>query len=64
VADFERTISRYLQNALFADQYANLEQAGHSPDERVPMASVFVDLPVDTPTSGADQTKSSSSRAC
>ncbi len=44
--DFERTLSRYLQQELFADQYANLEQAGHNPDERIPMASVFVDLPV------------------
>jgi hypothetical protein len=44
--EFERTLARYLQNELLSDQYANLEQAGHSPDERVPMAGVFVDLPV------------------
>jgi hypothetical protein len=28
-----------------ADRYANLEQAGHTVEERVPLATVFVDLP-------------------
>jgi hypothetical protein len=44
--DLEGTLSRYLQLEMLSDQFANLEQAGHSPDDRVPMASVFVDLPV------------------
>jgi hypothetical protein len=48
--DFERTLARYLQSEILSDQYANLEQAGHSPDDRVPMASVFVDLPVSNTT--------------
>jgi hypothetical protein len=44
--DFEHTLSRFLQAEMLADQFANLEQAGHSADERVPVARVFVDLPV------------------
>ena len=52
---FEGTLARYLQSELLADQYASLEQAGHSPDERVPMAGVFVDLPVAPSASSDDE---------
>lgn len=44
-ADFEQTLTRYLQEELLADQFANLEQAGHATDDRIPVARVFVDLP-------------------
>jgi hypothetical protein len=44
-ADFEQTITSFLQKELLADQYANLEQAGHTSEDRVPIAQVFVDLP-------------------
>jgi hypothetical protein len=44
--DFEKVMAIFLQKELLSDQYVNLEQAGHSADERTPMAQVFVDLPV------------------
>src|SRR5262249_20202046 len=45
---------------LIADQYAQLEQAGHSADEKIPLSQVFIDLPTTTrrPTS-SDSTRSS-----
>jgi len=42
--DFESTIANFLQKELISDQFARLEQAGHASAERVPLASVFVDL--------------------
>jgi hypothetical protein len=39
---------RFLQKELQADQFAKLEQAGHSADEAIPLSQVFVDLPVAT----------------
>ena len=47
-ADFESLMNNFLQKELLADQYVNLEQAGHAADERTPMARVFVDLPAST----------------
>jgi hypothetical protein len=44
--DFRRTLSVFLQKELLGDQYASLEQAGHSPEDRIPIGRVFVDLPV------------------
>ena len=44
--NFETVMSAFIQKELLADQYVNLEQAGHSADERTPMAQVFIDLPV------------------
>lgn len=44
--DFESTIANFLQKEMLADQYAYLEQAGHNPDDKVPLANVFIDLPV------------------
>lgn len=49
IPDFDNTLSLYLQKELIADQYANLEQAGHAPEERIPIARVFVDLPIGGP---------------
>jgi Fe-S-cluster formation regulator IscX/YfhJ len=43
--DFEGVMTNFLQKELLADQYVNLEQAGHAPEERTPMARVFIDLP-------------------
>jgi hypothetical protein len=36
----------YLQKELHAEQYVNLDQAGHNPEGQVPLARVFIDLPV------------------
>ncbi|MET9019909.1 hypothetical protein ABZV93_08005 [Actinopolymorpha sp. NPDC004070] len=43
--DYYGLIIKYLQRELLADQYAKLEQAGHTADEAIPLAQVFVDLP-------------------
>lgn len=43
--DFEKVLANFLQKEMLADQYANLEQAGHSLQDRIPLATVFVDLP-------------------
>jgi hypothetical protein len=43
--DFEQIVTNFLQKELVADQYANLEQAGHATEDRIPLARVFVDLP-------------------
>jgi hypothetical protein len=43
--DDYKLIVKYLQRELLADQYAKLEQAGHSADEAIPLARVFIDLP-------------------
>ena len=44
--NFETVIYSFLQKELLSDLYANLEQAGHSNEDKIPLASVFVDLPV------------------
>lgn len=44
-ADFAQTMSLFLQSELRADQFAKLEQAGHSADQKTSLAHVFVDLP-------------------
>jgi hypothetical protein len=46
--DFDKTIINFIQKEFLSDQYANLEQAGHSVEEATPLAKVFVDLPVST----------------
>jgi hypothetical protein len=43
--DFELIVSRFLQVELRTDLYSRLEQAGHTSDDRIPLARVFVDLP-------------------
>ncbi|MEM8722131.1 MAG: hypothetical protein AAGE84_23025 [Cyanobacteria bacterium P01_G01_bin.39] len=45
--NFDRVISNFLQKELRSDQYANLDQAGYSGDNKVPLASIFVDLPIE-----------------
>lgn len=45
--DFETTLKNFLENELLNDLYVNLEQAGHTTDERIPLSNVFVDLPID-----------------
>lgn len=48
---FDEVITSFLQKELLVDQYARLEQSGHTPDSQVPLATVFVDLPAeDKPT--------------
>ncbi|MEV0169332.1 NACHT domain-containing protein [Nonomuraea fuscirosea] len=44
--DFHRLIVRFLQREMLSDQFAKLEQAGHSADEKIPLSQVFVDVPV------------------
>ena len=44
--DYYKLVVKYLQRELLADQYAKLEQAGHTSDEAIPLAQVFFDLPV------------------
>ncbi|OAH98836.1 hypothetical protein A1353_21675 [Methylomonas methanica] len=48
--DFREVMRNYLQKELCADQYVNLNQAGHQPKDRIPLAQVFVDLPVGDPS--------------
>ena len=43
--DFERILNNLLQKELQADQYVNLEQAGHATEDRIPIARVFIDAP-------------------
>ena len=43
--DFLQAITIFLSKELMTDQTANLEQAGHTSEERIPLARVFVDLP-------------------
>lgn len=44
--DFQHTLQNFLQKELLADEFVNLEQAGHDVNEGIPLAHVFVDLPV------------------
>jgi hypothetical protein len=43
---FPELVALFLQRELLADQYVNLEQAGYAGEEKIPLAQVFVDLPV------------------
>lgn len=44
--DFERVIRRFLQEELRRDQFARLGQAGSTGEDQIPLARVFIDLPV------------------
>lgn len=44
--DFRTIMVNFLQKELLAEQYVNLGQAGHSPEGPIPLARVFIDLPV------------------
>ena len=39
------TLANFLEKELLSDECVNLEQAGHNVDERIPLATVLVDLP-------------------
>ena len=52
--DYYSLILKYLQRELVADQYAQLEQAGHSADDAIPLSQVFVDLPTSFRSSSAE----------
>jgi hypothetical protein len=52
--DFTDVIHNFLEKELLADQYAHLRQAGSMADERIPISSVFVDLPA-RPTADATE---------
>ena len=41
-------MTNFLAKELRSDQFANLEQAGHGTEERIPLARIFVDLPIGT----------------
>jgi hypothetical protein len=43
-SDLAEVLTRWLEKQLLEDQYARLEQAGHSPEGRIPLARVFVDI--------------------
>lgn len=46
----------FLEKELLSDELVNLEQAGHDGEERIPLATVFVDLPThDEPPGGRTQ---------
>ena len=44
--EFHKVMTNFLQKEMLDDHYSKLEQAGHSPDNKVPLEKVFVDLPV------------------
>ena len=45
VPDLDSLFATFLKKEMLADQYANLEQAGHHPENQIPLAGVFLDLP-------------------
>lgn len=61
-ADFETVISNFIKKELLADQYANLEQAGHSKEECIPLAHVFTDLPFSATRQAEPQAESQTSK--
>ncbi len=46
--NFESSLVAFLQKELRSDQFVNLDQGGHHTEDKIPMANVFVDLPVST----------------
>jgi hypothetical protein len=41
-------LTSYLSKEMVGDQYVNLEQAGHSVEDKIPLGRVFVDLPTES----------------
>jgi hypothetical protein len=41
-------LTSYLGKELVSDQFVNLEQAGHSVEDKIPLGRVFVDLPTES----------------
>ncbi|WGO91822.1 hypothetical protein QCD61_19190 [Pseudomonas viciae] len=56
--DFKSVMFNYIQKELRAEQFVNLGQAGHNVKDRIPLACVFVDLPV---TDASSNTRNSQS---
>ena len=50
--DMYDTLVMFLEKELLSDECVNLEQAGHNVDERIPLATVFVDLPTHDESAG------------
>ncbi|MGY4489863.1 NACHT domain-containing protein [Pseudomonas sp. TE3610] len=44
--NFRDVMLNFVQKELRGEQYVNLGQAGHNNKDRIPLASVFVDLPI------------------
>lgn len=42
---FAQTLKTFLEKELIGDQFVNLEQAGHTSDDGIPLSQVLVDLP-------------------
>lgn len=63
--DSETALASFLAKEMLADQYTNLEQAGHTAEDKVPLARVFIDVsarlpladdsPAETPSSPNSQ---------
>jgi len=43
--DFPKVMTNFLQKEILDDYFSKLEQAGHSPENRIPLEEVFIDLP-------------------
>lgn len=43
--DFSRVMINFLQKEILDDHFSKLEQAGHSPENRIRLEEVFIDLP-------------------
>ncbi len=61
--EFTKVTLNFLQKELLDDHFSKLEQAGHGPENRVPLENAFVDLPTfrerqsEAPKEGADSEK-------
>ena len=61
-SDFDAVMTTFLAKELLHDQFANLDQAGHATEDKVPLAQVFVDLPVTSQRSSDPPRESPSTR--
>ena len=50
--NFGETLRNFLQKELLSDEFVRLGQAGYGPDDRIPLARVFVDLHTRSELSG------------
>lgn len=57
--DFEATIIDFIKKRFNNERYANLEQAGYSGEDKIKLASVFVDLPMVKDIASAARQKTS-----
>jgi len=49
--DFPSVMRRYLESELLDDQFARLGQGGYTDAKNIPLSTVFIDVPVETPKS-------------